>query len=244
MHLPRLMRKARYMSLSPSERHATPPEPSDKITIVIVDEQVILREGMRMILENAAGMQVVGEAGNIQEACDVIAETCPNIVLIDLNLGLESSIERLEEIHDCSPESRILILTGVINEEAYIRAADKGAMGVVLKSQAGETLLTAIRKVAGGESWFDRSFMARLLRDTSRRLSAERRIDYGFSRLTRRECEIVTKIGDGLVNKEIARALGISDKTVRNSLSTIYAKLSIETRLELAVLLAKRNSSA
>jgi two-component system nitrate/nitrite response regulator NarL len=186
-------------------------------------------------------MKVVGTAGNITEACDILPDLLPDVILLDVDLDSVSSIDHMEEISECSPNSKIIVLTAVVDEVSNNLAAERGAMGVVLKSDAAATLIMAIRKVKNGEVWYDRTFTAKVIENMSRRNTAERAAYDVLARLTPREHQIAMKIGQGLVNKDIAKELGISEKTVRNCLTTIYEKLEVTNRLELALLLVKHN---
>jgi two-component system response regulator DevR len=201
----------------------------------------MVREGVRMILDNDSAMKVVGEAGTIREGCAVAGRTEPDVILLDPNVGGEAAISHLKEVQASSPRSKVLMLTGFLDDEANQRAAECGAMGLVLKIHAAATLLMAIRKVSQGEVWFDRALTAKLIREANTRRTDEREGDVLFSKLTDRELEIAMKIGEGLVNKDIALALGISEKTVRNCLTTIYEKLGVIGRLELALFLTKHH---
>jgi len=212
----------------------------EPLTIVIVDDHPIVREGVRMILENDPGMHVIGEAGSVSEACEVVKKTKPDVILLDINLGSESSVEHIGEIRACSVDSKLLVLTGMLDEESNTRAAENGAMGVVLKHQAATTLKNAIRKVNDGEVWFDRAFTARLIGNVAKRNTAEFESNYTMSTLTDREREIVELIVEGLVNKDIAKRLDISEKTVRNHLTVIYSKLGVSSRLELGMYISRR----
>ena len=119
-------------------------------TIVIVDDHPIFCEGVKMLIESAPAMKVVGTAGDIPEACEIIGRFLPDVVLLDMDLDSVSSVDHMEELIACSPQSRILILTDRLDDEAN-RAAELGAAGVVSKNDASATLLMAIRKIAGGE---------------------------------------------------------------------------------------------
>jgi DNA-binding NarL/FixJ family response regulator len=213
---------------------------SEKISVLIVDDHAILREGVRMILDNDKDITVAGEAANIEEACRMIDGSKPDVVLLDLDLGSESSLDHMDRLTCINDGTKILILTGVIDEESNRRAADGGARGVVLKNDAASSLLSAIKKVHNGEVWFDRAFTGQLIeRAHKARVSREIQVLQPIATLTEREREIAIKIGEGLVNKDIGKALGISEKTVRNTLTTIYEKLGVEGRLELALFLSK-----
>ncbi|HEY2847869.1 MAG TPA: response regulator transcription factor, partial [Pyrinomonadaceae bacterium] len=120
------------------------------IKIVIVDCQSIIREGLSVLLDKQRGMKIIGQVGSIRDACDIVSKTRPDVILMNLNIGLNPSVHHIEEISSCSPASKVLVLTGILDEEANRMAAQRGAMGVVLKDQAASTLVTAIRKVSEG----------------------------------------------------------------------------------------------
>lgn len=212
----------------------------EPIRIILVEDHSLVREGIRMILENDDGIQVVGEAGNINEAIKAITAAEPDVILLDLNLGDESSLDHLQKIVEASPGSRILVLTGIIDEETNRRAAAGGVHGLVLKNNAAAILLTALKKVHQGQIWFDRSLTARLLDDARTRNQAKHEGDKLLDSLTSREHQIVALIAEGLVNKDIAVRLSITEKTVRNALTVVYNKLGVSNRLELAIF-ASRN---
>lgn len=209
-------------------------------TIVIIDDHPIVRDGVRMILESDPSLHVLGDAASVEDACKVVRKLKPNIILLGINLGSESAIDHIAEIRDCSVNSKLLVLTGVLDDESNTRAAENGAMGVVLKHQAATTLKNAIRKVNDGEVWFDRAFTARLIGNVVKRNTAEFANNYTMSTLTEREREIVDLIVEGLVNKDIAKRLDISEKTVRNHLTVIYSKLGVSSRLELGMYVSRR----
>jgi DNA-binding NarL/FixJ family response regulator len=165
----------------------------------------------------------------------VIRAEMPDIILLDLDLGGEQALEHIDEIVEASPQSRIIVLTGLADAHAGRRAMAAGARGFVHKNEVADHLLSAIRKVHNGEAWFDRSLTSKLIREaTDRNRERDERLGL-LSTLTPRERQIVVLLTQGLVNKEIAVRMSISEKTVRNSLTVIYSKLRVANRLELAV---------
>jgi len=212
------------------------------VKVAIIDDHVLVREGIRMFLETDAEVDVVGEAGDIATGLEVIQRTQPDVILLDVMLGEESALDHIRTISGFSPPSRIIVLTGIVDRETNRRAASDGARGIVLKSQASQSLLKAIKKVHEGEVWFDRSFTATLLDDIQRS-----QLDSSDNRkirtLTVREREIVALIAKGLVNKEIAQNLNISEKTVRNHLTVVFSKLGLSGRLALALYAKQHNIS-
>lgn len=210
-------------------------EKDPKIRVVLVDDHSVVREGVRMILENDDDIEVAGETGSLSEAVSLVEATQPDVVLLDLALGSENSIGHIPGILEAQPSARILIFTGVADEELHKRALLKGAHGLLMKDKAGAVLRTAIKKVHAGEAWIDRSLTATVLKAAAHRDASKRLVDERIRSLTTREAEIVSLVAAGCSNKSIADRLRISDKTVRNRLTVIYDKLDLASRLELAI---------
>lgn len=213
----------------------------NKIRVILVDDHSIVREGLRMIIENDSEIAVVGETENMADALRLVEREKPDVILLDLDLGKESSLDTMQEIFKTSENSRVLILTGVLDENQHKRAMQKGAQGILLKNHAGGTLLKAIKKVHQGEAWLDRTLTAKLLADATKNKILSDEEQNKINSLTSREREIVKLIADGLVNKEIAARLFIGEKTVRNCLTIIYSKLEVANRLELAIYASNHN---
>jgi DNA-binding NarL/FixJ family response regulator len=235
---------------------------SQTIRILLVDDQAIVREGLKLLLESQPGLAVVAEAGNCVEAIASARETQPDVVLLDLDLDGRNGHECLTELLSVAPQTRVLILTGTPDLDLHHEAICKGAMGLVRKLEAAEVLLKAIRKVYAGEVWLDGAMMARLLSDLWRARGAQtsdstQHLDHSarevaqilppeirqpppeealkISHLTDREREVVSLVGQGLRNQQIADRLFISVITVRHHLSSIFSKLDVEDRFELAI---------
>jgi len=135
------------------------------ITIMIVDDHVVIRSGLRMLIEHDQRMQVVAQAGNKGEALERAASAHPDVIILDLVLGDEDGLSFLPELCQASPTSRVLVLTGVQNPDAHRRAIRRGAMGIVLKEHAADQLLKAIMKVNDGEVWIERSMMGSMIQE-------------------------------------------------------------------------------
>lgn len=209
------------------------------IRTVIVDDHPILRSGLRLLIEGRGGVRVVGEAGNKAEALEVVGREQPDIILLDLDLREQNAggLDLLPQLLEATEAARVIILTGVHDSEQHHDAARLGAMGLVLKDQAGDTLIKAIQKVHGGEVWFDRRLIATIHSERSRRQGANR-VDPNESNiasLTKQEREVIKLIGEGLKNQIIAQRLFISETTVRHHLTSIYSKLGVGDRLELII---------
>ena len=207
------------------------------IRIVIVDDHAVVREGISMLIESQDDMRVAAQAGNFEQALSAIKREKPCVVVMDLDLGGINIVERLPEILSASEGTRVLVLTGLRDPQERHRAMRLGAMGVVLKDQATDTLLKAIRKINAGEAWIDRSMTASLLSaigSTAREKKDEREAAK-IATISHREREIIKVLGEGLNNKQIANRLFISEPTVRNHITSILAKLGLSDRFELAI---------
>src|SRR5713101_472371 len=190
----------------------------EPIRILLVADHVIVRAGLRMLIENHKGLVVVGEAGTRIDALAIAAREQPQVILLDLDMGNESGLDFLRELLDAAAGARVVMLTGVRDPEAHRRAVHLGAMGLVLKDKAAEVLIKAIEKVHAGEVWLDRSLTASVLSERSQ-ADLGRKVDPDREKvasLTDREREIVRLVCQGLKNKQIADKLFISDATVRN----------------------------
>ena len=210
---------------------------ADIIHILIVDDHVIVREGLRLLIESQPDMKVAGEAANGAEAMAIASSEELDIIVLDLDLGSESALSFIPGLIGLSKKRRVLILTGVQDSELHHRAIHLGALGIVHKSEASKTLIKAIRKVHSGEVWIDRHMTAAVLAEIIRPAESKK-TDPDASKiaaLTEREREIIALIGESLRTKDIAARLFISDKTVRNHLASIYNKLGVTDRFDLAV---------
>jgi DNA-binding NarL/FixJ family response regulator len=205
------------------------------IRLLIIDDHLLVRTGLRMLIESDPELEVVGQAANRREALAAATATKPNLILLDIDLGPENGLDFLTELSTLVPQARILVLTGLRDAEYHRRAARLGAAGLILKENAADVLLKAIKKVNEGEVWFDRSMMGGLLREITAG-SAKTDVEAAnIKSLTRREREVVLLVTEGLKNRDIAGRLFISETTVTHHLSSIFAKLGVSDRLELVI---------
>jgi len=213
------------------------PVVAEPIRIVVIDDHVIVRAGLRMLIDNHEGMTVVGEAGTRIDALAITANEQPDIILLDLDIGGESGLDFLRELLAAATQARVLVLTGVRDPKAHRRAVLLGAMGLVFKDKAAEVLIKAIEKVHAGEVWLDRSLTASVLSEMSQADKTRKADpdDAKIGSLTSREREIVGLVCEGLKNKQIADRLFISEATVRNHLTSILSKFDLSDRFELAL---------
>ena len=206
---------------------------------MLVAPQRMLADQIRDIEHNGSGVDVVAEARTVDLAIDVIADTKPDVILFDTDLGETSSIGRLSEIAAASPVSKVLVLAKNTGESISEQALLDGAHGVIIRSTPMEVLVRAVRKMHEGEMWFDRKLTSKILSRADKRDCRKPQAAANTNKLTKREIEITRLIAAGLANKEIAARLNLSEKTVRNHLSTVYSKMGVPNRLGLALLVSK-----
>ena len=204
------------------------------IRIMIIDDHAVIRSGLRMLLEHDQTMSVVAMAGNRAEALNLAARERPDIIILDLILGEDDGLTFLPELCETSPTSRVVVLTGVRDPDSHRLAIRRGAMGIVLKEHAADLLLRAIQKVHEGEVWIDRSMIGSVIQELNRpgEVDPEKA---KIASLTDREREVITLVGEGLKNKQIAERLFITETTVTHHLSSVFSKLEVSDRLELII---------
>lgn len=207
------------------------------ISILLVDDHAVVRAGLRMIIESQPDMQMAGEAGDCAMALDLAAKAQPDVILLDLDLGDSSGVDMISGLLEIVPDVRIIILTGLRDPELHRRAVMLGAMGVVAKDKAAEVLIKAIHSVQAGGAWLDPAIMAGVLAEVSRTKKGQSQDPEAvkIATLTNREREVVTLIGEGMKNREIADRLFISETTVRHHLTSIFSKLELNDRVELLI---------
>lgn len=207
------------------------------IRILLVDEQLIIRTGLRLLLESHPGFKVVGEAANF---ADTETAVSPDIILVDLkSFSHQVHLESLPELIKSVGKARILLLTDENDSEGNLKAVRLGVMGLVHKNEPAEVLLKAIERVYAGEVWINRAMMARVIDGFWHPARASNNLPdqqaTKIALLTERERETILLIGEGLRNKQIAERLFISEITVRHHLTSIFNKLGVADRLELAI---------
>ena len=205
--------------------------------ILIVDDHAIFRQGLNLLLQRDADLQVVGEAAGAEEALALAAREQPHVILLDVDLEGFNGLDIIESLQASAPETRIIVLTGMRTAELQARALRLGAKGFVPKDQSGELVVRAIRRVREGELWFDRVTVSAAVTTLLRR---EGREQAPVANLTPRELEIVRMVGEGLRNEAIAQRLSIQEKTVRNHLTVIFEKVGVRDRLHLAIYAYRR----
>jgi two-component system response regulator NreC len=200
--------------------------------LLLVDDHAVVRSGLRMLLEPEDDFEIVGEAASGREALRAVAETRPDIVLMDIGLPDISGIEAAAEIKRLRPETAIVALTIHEDEEYFFKMLAAGASGYVPKRAAPEELLTALRAAATGEVYLYPSLAKLLVKDYLAQESAARPAE-ALDELTDREREVLAHLADGAGNGEIAETLSISPKTVARHRENIMRKLGLHSRVEL-----------
>ncbi len=201
-----------------------------KIGVFLLDDHQVVREGLRHLLESAGDMEVVGEAGTGAEAIEGIAATNPRVAVLDVRLPDFSGVEVCREVRSAHPGVACLMLTSFSDEEALFDAIMAGASGYVLKEVRGSDLVGDIRKVASGHSLLDPQLTERIMQ----RLR-EGKAESQAEKLTPQEQRILGLIAEGMTNRQIADTMYLSEKTVKNYVSNLLAKLGMSRRTEAAV---------
>ena len=205
------------------------------IRVFLLDDHEIVRRGLADLIALEHDMEVVGEAGSKGEALVRIAATRPDVAVLDVRLPDGTGVEVCREARSELPDLRCLMLTSYSDDEALFDAIMAGASGYVLKEIRGNDLIDAIRQVAGGKSLLDPAATARVLD----RLRAGQQHDERLDALSEQERRILDLIGEGLTNRQIGDTLHLAEKTVKNYVSSILAKLGMERRTQAAAYIAR-----
>jgi DNA-binding NarL/FixJ family response regulator len=215
------------------------PEQPDPIRVYLLDDHEIVRRGIRELLESEGDIQVVGESGLAQEAAKRIPALKPHVAILDGRLPDGSGIDVCREIRSVDPSIAGLILTSYDDDDALFAAIMAGAAGYILKQIGGSDLVDTVRRVAAGQSTLDPSVTARVLE----RLRNGPRVDPELDALSTQEQRILELIGEGLTNREIAERMYLAEKTVKNYVSSMLAKLGLSSRTQAAIFAAKHPHS-
>jgi len=204
------------------------------IRVFLADDHEVVRRGVRDLIDHEDDMSVVGEASNASEAMTRIPLCTPHVAVLDVRLGEDSGIEVAREVRSAHPDVRCLMLTSFSDDEALVDSIVAGAAGYVLKQVRGNELLDGIRRVAAGESLLDPSVTTRVL-DRLRHADE----DDLTGGLTGQESKILELLAEGLTNRQIAERMHLAEKTVKNYVSNLLAKLGMSRRIEAAVYAAR-----
>jgi two-component system, NarL family, response regulator DevR len=205
------------------------------VRVFLLDDHEIVRRGVKELLEAEGDLEVVGEAGTAADALARIPPTRPDVAVLDVRLPDGDGVQVCREIRSAHPEIQCLMLTSFADDEALFQAIMAGASGYVLKQIKGADVVEAVRSVAAGRSLLDPSVTARVL-ERLRKGSEE---DELLARLSPQERNILRLIADGLTNRQIAEQVHLAEKTVKNYVSNLLAKLGMERRTQAAVYAAR-----
>jgi len=203
---------------------------AEPIRVLIVDDHAVVREGLRSFLELQDGIAVAGEAADGDEAVDAVDRLRPDVVLMDLVMPKADGVEAMRRLRERSLPARVIVLTSFLDDERLLPAIRAGAAGYLLKNAQPQELARAIRTAHAGEALIDPAVAARLV-DA---LATERKDDR-YDELTPRERDVLELIGRGYSNKRIAQELGAAEKTVKNHVSHVLAKLGVADRTQAAL---------
>lgn len=206
-----------------------------KLKVLLVDDHEVVRAGIKALLDSADDLTVVGEAGTAEEGIRRVGYDEPDVVVLDVRLPDGSGVEACRDIKSRFPDVKVLMLTSFADEEALISAILAGAAGYVLKRVKGTDLVANIRRVGAGESLLDPDMTEGLFE----RLRSGPKEDPLLARLTKQERLIVAHIADGLTNKQIAEEMFLAEKTVKNYVSNLLAKMGMSRRSEAAAYVAR-----
>lgn len=200
---------------------------SEKTGVLIIDDHMIVRQGLKLIFETEPGIKVVGEAENGQEGVDLASELQPDIILMDLQMPVMDGYTAVQQIMAARPESRIIILTTFNEDELMYQCLQAGAKGFLLKDTGRDALLNTIGAAMRGETLLNPEIMQKLLAYSQggKTTPAETQ-----DQLSEREMEVLRAAAEGGTNQQIALELGISERTVRAHLTSVYNKLGVSSR--------------
>jgi len=206
--------------------------------VFLLDDHELVRRGLRELLESEDDLKVVGEASTAEEALRRVPSTKPDVAVLDVRLPDGDGVEVCREIRSKFPDIQCLMLTSFADDEALFNAIMAGAAGYVLKQIRGSDLVDAIRKVAAGQSLLDSAVTARVLE----RLRQGPAVDERLAHLTEQELRVLELMAEGLTNRAIGERLHLAEKTVKNYVTSVLAKMGMSRRTEAAVYAARHQT--
>ncbi len=212
---------------------------SEEIRILIVDDHAIVREGLRSLIATEPGMTVVGEAADGEAAVRLFGALRPDVTLMDLVMPRRDGISAIREIKQQDPQARILVLTSFAEDDQVFPAIKSGALGYLMKDSSPQELLQAIRDTHRGESSLDPTVARKLIQELNR----PPELPPSPEPLSARELEVLDLVAEGLSNQEIAARLVISERTARNHVGSILAKLHLANRTQAALYALRKGAS-
>ncbi len=213
---------------------------ADKIHVARADDPAMVREGLKQILELEDDIEVIAQASNGEEALDIARKKQPDVILMDINMPGMNGLQAIKEIKDEKMPSKIIVLTIHEDREYLFKTLHMGAEGYVLKDADPNVLIEAIRSVNSGEAYIQGNMTKELVKEF-KKVTLNNKETSETNNLTSREKEVLELIAEGLINREIAKKLYISEKTVKNHVSNIFKKLKVSDRTQAAIYAYKNN---
>ncbi len=210
-----------------------------KQRIILVDDHEVVRLGLKALLERNQQFEIVGEAGSAREAIEQVTSLQPDVVVMDIRLPGTSGIEACEEIVNRFPGTKVIMLTSYAEDEMLFSAIRAGASGYILKQIGSEDLVKALEAVGRGEALLDPAVTQRVFQEVRRAVKEEEAS--AFAHLSQQEKHVLLLVSEGKTNREIAKALFLGEGTVRNYVSSILSKLSVNNRAEAAAYAVEHN---
>jgi len=209
---------------------------AEPIRILLVDDQRLMREGLRILLELEPDLEIVGEADNGEAALSAYAELQPDVVLMDVRMPGMDGVEATWRLHERWPDARVIILTTFDDDEYVFEGLRAGAMGYLLKDVSGHDLAQAVRTVAAGGVLIEPSVARKVVAEFARVAPPARNADAGLAEpLSEREVDILRLLAQGLTNRQIADRLSLAEGTVKNYVTNILGKLGARDRTQAAL---------
>lgn len=209
---------------------------ADKIRLLVVDDQRLMREGLRTLLELEHGFEVVGEAADGQSALEAYAELKPDVVLMDIRMPGMDGVEATRRLYMTWPGTRVIILTTFDDDTNVFEGLRAGAVGYLLKDLSGQELANAVRTVFDGGALIEPGVAKRVMAEFARLHPPARSIDAGLPEpLSERELAVLKLVSAGLSNREIGNRLGLSEGTVKNYVTSVLQKIGVRDRTQAAL---------
>ena len=219
-----------------SEKHGAEKHNAAKLNVLLVDDQRLMRDGLRTLLELEPDMTVAGEAADGEEALARFRESRPDVVLMDVRMPGMDGVEATRRLRAMDPAAKVIILTTFDDDEYVFEGLRAGAVGYLLKALSGEELADAIRTVAAGGALIDPAVTRKVVSEFARLAPPARSIDAGLAEpLSEREKEVLGLVARGLSNREIADTLFLAEGTVKNYVTTILQKIGVRDRTQAAL---------
>jgi DNA-binding NarL/FixJ family response regulator len=209
------------------------------LKILLVDDHEVVRLGIKALLSNYPEYEVVAEASNADEAINTATEYKPDVIIMDIRLPGKSGIDATKEIMEIEPDTKVIMLTSYAEDDLLFDAINAGAYGYILKQIGSDDLINALDAIGRGEALLDPALTQKVFKRV--REASRKATDEAFATLSDQELRILSLISEGKTNKEIAADIFLSEKTVRNYVSSILSKLSLRTRSEAAAYAVKHS---